>query len=418
MINTNRQPLLFAVGVNHQTASLEVREKVYLHEAEQAEFIAKLRRNVSESMILSTCNRTEIYGVADSANINLDFFKEQLIKFKNAEESVGKEHFFAAVSCAACRQFFNVATSLDSKIVGDDQILQQLKDAYALAQKQNSAGKILNQLAQTGFRIGRKTYTETNIHRGAISVSLAAVELAVEIFGSLKDKNVLIVGAGETARLAAECLLKREVGKIFITNRTDTKAKELRADLRRTDDFAGETVPFSDFKNLLHQTDIVISSTSAEDYVLFERDFAGLNNKILLLDIAVPRDIEPETAKNANVVLKNIDDLHLIVDRNFERRMAELPKVKKIIAEEMGDFLLWYYSLPLLPDFAGRKGKPAGEILEETKQVKEFLLKNTSLFHKLARESRGNADEDLQNHTNLVRELFELKKSEDKGVSA
>ena len=98
--------------------------------------------------------------------------------------------------------------------------------------------------------------------------------------------------------------------------------------------------------------------------------------------------------------------------------MAELPKVKKIIAEEMGDFLLWYYSLPLLPDFAGRKGKPAGEILEETKQVKEFLLKNTSLFHKLARESRGNADEDLQNHTNLVRELFELKKSEDKGVSA
>lgn len=288
-------------------------------------------------------------------DLDLDFYKDLLISFKNAETSVSREHFFGLVSCAACQQLFRVATSVDSKIVGDVQILGQLRDAYAFAAKQNSTGKILNQLFQRGFKVGKLARAETNLHKGAVSISLAAVELAAETFESLKDKTILIVGAGETARLTAECLIKKRVGKIVITNRTRAHADELLEDLLKSNRFAGETIDFSDFKNYLNRADIVISSTSASEPILDKADFANQTNKILLIDLAVPRDIAPEAAEIRNVVLKNIDDLHAIIDKNYRRRMADLPLVKKTIMREMSEFLVWYYSLPLLPERAARR---------------------------------------------------------------
>ncbi len=408
------QPLLFAVGMNHKTSPVEVREKIYVSEDEIPAFLSKLRETLSESIVLSTCNRTEIYGVCDSGEVDLNFYKDLLIDFKNVGDTVKREHFFSFVSCAACQQLFNVSASIDSKIIGDDQILQQIRNAYSLANQHNSTGKILNQLAQRAFKVGKKTYTETAIHKGAVSTSLAAVELAIETIGSLKDKSVMIVGAGDTARLTAECLIKREVGKIFITNRTESKATELLSDLQKFNKFDGEIVNFSDFSSFLNKTDIVISSTSSAEYILHEKDFAQQSNKILLIDIAVPRDIDPSSANNKNVVLKNIDDLHSVVDRNFVKRMSEMPDVKRFIAKEMGEFLFWYYSLPLLPEFTSGKGKPEPATIEEIKQVKDFLAKNVSLFHKLARQSNGTAEEDLKSHINLVKQLYELKNAPEK----
>ncbi|HXH70317.1 MAG TPA: glutamyl-tRNA reductase [Pyrinomonadaceae bacterium] len=409
MRNIADQQMLFAFGVNHKTAPIEVREKLYIPEEEIPALLRLLKQTLSECVILSTCNRTEIYGVCDSAEIDLDYYKTLVTNFKNAANTVENKHFFTLISCAACQQLFKVATSLDSKIIGDTQILQQLRNAYFVAKDNASTGKILNQLSQRAFKIGKKTYTETSIHKGAVSISLAAVELARETFGSLKDKSVLIVGAGETARLAAECLIKNQVGKIFITNRTRAHAEELLGDLHKSFNFQSEIIDFADFKNRLNTTDIVISSTSSTDYILDANDFDVQENKILLLDIAMPRDINPLVSKNVNVILKNIDDLRQIVDRNFRRRNDDLPRVKKIIMKEMGDFLTWYYSLPLLPVFQKTYAKPDRATVDEILKIKAFLIENVSELHKMTLRSNGNIKDDLQNHIRLVQKLQTMK---------
>lgn len=409
MNQTDDRRMLFAFGINHKTAPIEVREKLYIHEAEIPELLAKLKQTLPECVILSTCNRTEIYGVCSSADVNLDYYKDLVIEFKNASAIVKKEHFFTFISCAACRQLFNVATSVDSKIIGDTQILQQLKNAYKIAKDKNATGKILNQLSQRAFKIGKKAYSETSIHKGAVSISLAAVELAVEIFGSLQNKNILLVGAGETAKLTAESLLKRQIGKIIITNRTRANAAELLENLKKNNRFESEIIDFDKFKNYLNETDIVISSTGSTEPILSREDFADQANKILLIDIAIPRDIEAGTAANANVILKNIDDLKAVVERNFERRTKDLPQVKKIIMKEMGDFLMWYYSLPLMPIFQKTFSKPDRATVNEILKIKEFLSENVSELHKLAIQSKGNTADDLQNHIALIQKLHTMK---------
>ncbi len=418
MRNTADQQMLFAFGINHKTAPIEVREKLYIHENEIPSLLAELKQTLAECVILSTCNRTEIYGVCGSADVDLDYYKDLIINFKNAAEIVKKEHFFTFVSCAACQQLFSVATSVDSKIIGDTQILQQLKTAYHTAKDLDATGRILNQLSQRALKIGKKAYTETTIHRGAVSVSLAAVELAGEIFGSLQNKNILIVGAGETAKLTAECLLKRQVGRIKITNRTRENAEELLTNLQKSNRFEGEIVDFANFKNHLNETDIVISSTGAIEPILTANDFANQTNKILLIDIAIPRDIAPQVGKNEAVILKNIDDLHAIVDRNYERRTKDLPHVKRIIMKEMGDFLTWYYSLPLMPVFQKTYTKPDRATVGEILKIKEFLIKNVSELHKLAMQSRGNVSDDLQNHIALVEKLQAMKREAFEGLDA
>jgi glutamyl-tRNA reductase len=415
---SKKQEMLFAFGLNHKTAPIEVREKLFIHDDEIPFLLEKLKETLTECFILSTCNRTEIYGVCGSADVDLDYYKDLIISFKNAAEIVKKEHFFTFVSCAACQQLFSVATSIDSKIIGDTQILQQLKNAYHTAKDLDATGRILNQLSQRAFKIGKKAYTETTLHRGAVSISLAAVELASEIFGTLQNKNILIIGAGETAKLTAECLLKRSVGRIKVTNRTRENAAELLANLQKSNRFEGEIVDFEDFKNHLDETDIVISSTGATEPILTAADFINQTNKILLIDIAVPRDIAPEVGECENVILKNIDDLHTIVDRNYERRTKDLPHVKRIIMKEMGDFLTWYYSLPLLPVFQKTYTKPNRATVGEILKIKEFLIKNVSELHKLAMQSRGNVSDDLQNHIALVEKLQAMKREAFEGLDA
>jgi glutamyl-tRNA reductase len=407
---SDEQPILFAVGINHKTASIEAREKIYVHEREIPALLARLRETLAECVVLSTCNRTEIYAVTTRTDPGLDFYKDLLINFKDAEDFVSRENFFGLVSCAACQQLFGIATSVESKIVGDTQILGQLRDAYKIAKYHGATGKILNQLLQRGFKVGKQSRTETDLHRGAVSVSSAAVQMAAEIFGSLTDKTVLIVGAGETAQMTAECLLKKRVGKILIANRTFTRANELLENLRKSHNFEGAAIEFSEFKNCLNEIDIVISSTGSPEPILYKEDFAVQTNKILLIDIAVPRDIAPETAECENVLLRNIDDLHTLVDRNRRRRAAALPRVKRIIMNEMTDFLIWYYSLPLLPANLKCGAKPDRETQTEIVEVKEFLLKNVSQVHKLAMR---NGAENFAGHVEVVNRLAAMKQAAD-----
>ncbi|CAN5592949.1 glutamyl-tRNA reductase [soil metagenome] len=409
MEQANNQPILFAFGVNHKTASIQVREKIYVQENEMSELLAKLRETLSECMILSTCNRTEIYGVYPTGEVDFDYYKNLLIDFKNASETVNKEDFFSFISCAACQQLFRVATSVDSKIIGDTQILQQLRHSYALAKDGNYTDKILNQLLQRSLKIGKQTYTQTSIHKGAVSISLAAVDFALKTYGSLNDKMILIVGAGETARLTAECLLKKNVGKILVTNRTKENAKEFLDELHKSYKFESEIIDFENFRDCLNETDIIISSASSPDYILFPPDFEQQSRKILLIDIALPRNIAPEVAKNEFVSLKNIDDLYSVVDKNFKKRMAEMSKVKKIIYREMGDFLVWYYSLPLLPVSFKSGNRPDDKSIEEFKKVKKFLAANAAWFHRMARQKDVRSE--LDEHKNLVKQLYAMKQT-------
>ncbi|MGI8642269.1 MAG: glutamyl-tRNA reductase [Pyrinomonadaceae bacterium] len=407
--NANNQAILFAFGVNHKTAPIQVREKIYVHENEVSGLLTKLRETLSECMILSTCNRTEIYGVHPTGEVDFDFYKEILIDFKSAADIVNKEDFFSFVSCAACQQLFHVATSIDSKIIGDTQILQQLRRSYLLAKDGDYTDKILNQLLQRSLKIGKQTYTQTSIHKGAVSISLAAVDFALKTYGTLHDKTILIIGAGETAQLTAECLLKKKVGKILVTNRTKENAEEFLNELHKSDEFESEIIAFENLRDCLNATDIVISSTSSLDYILFKEDFEKQNRKILLIDIALPRDIAPETAENEFVLLKNIDDLHSVVDRNFKNRMAEMAKIKKIIYREMGDFLVWYYSQPLLPASFKSGQKPDSKSIEEIKKIKEFLAANASWFHRMARQK--DVKSELDEHKNLVKHLYAMKET-------
>ena len=399
-------PILFAVGINYKTAAIELREKFYIHEAETAALIAELKKTMSEVIVLSTCNRTEIYGVTTRGDLDVDFYKDLLIDFKNARGVARREDFFGYVSCAACHHLFRVATSIDSKVVGDIQILGQMRTAYEKAQAAGATGKIVNQLFQRSFKVGKTARTETRLHKGAVSISSAAVELAAKTFGSLAEKTVMIVGAGDTARLTAECLLKNRVRRLLITNRTRAHAEKLLADLFAADyDFAGEVLDFADFKNHLNRAVILISSTSAPDAILEKADFAAQERKILLIDIAVPRDIAPDVAENEHVLLKNIDDLNAIVDRNYQRRMEDLPAVNRLISAEISDFLVWYYSLPLLPPTRpGAKPDPA--TLREIVRVKEFLTAHFAELHQLA--MRHGADS-FNGHLEIVDRLLAMK---------
>lgn len=403
-----KQKILFAVGINHNTAPIEAREKIYVHAQEIPVLIRKLKETLSECVVLSTCNRTEIYGVTTRIDLDLDFYKDLLINFKGAGEFVVREQFFGSVSCAACQQLFRVSTSIDSKIIGDTQILGQLRDAYEIAKRHHATGKVLNQLLQRGFKVGKQSRAETKLHKGAVSISLAAVELAVENLGSLADKTVLIIGAGETSRLTAECLIQRRVGKILVTNRTFAHAEELLENLRKANDFDGNVIEFADFKKHLNEIDIIITSTSSPEPILRKSDFQNQINKILLIDIAIPRDISPDAAECENVLLKNIDDLHSIVDRNYQRRINDLPLVKRMIMTEMADFLVWYYSLPLLPQDLQCGAKPSREMQAEIVKVKEFLLENVSHVHKMAMQ---NGAENFAGHVSVVSELVAMKEA-------
>ena len=400
---------LFAFGLNYKTAPVGIREKLFLNDAEIREYLSLVKGSLSECVVLSTCNRTEVYGVSDSADIDLGYYKNLLIELKDVQGEVRDEHFFALISCAACQQLFNVATSIDSKIIGDSQILRQLRGAYDIARESDFSGKIVNQLFQRAFKVGKATYTATSIHDGAASVSLAAVELANQTLGSLQGRSVLVIGAGETARLTTEALVSKRVGKLLVTNRTRTHTEDLLSALNTDPVFDTEILDFDDFKERLNEVDIIISSTGSDEPILYRDDFAGLSQKMLVIDIAVPRDVDDSVRENPNVIVRNIDDLNSIIDGNQEKRMMDLPKVKEMIIKEMVDFLTWYYLLPIMPAYEKTGAKPSPEQKMEILKIKEFLNQNVSEIHKFAARAGNDFRDDLDSHFSLIQRLQAMK---------
>jgi len=340
---------LFSVGISHHTASVDVRERMWLSVDETRHVLSALKeRFFNECMVVSTCNRTEVYGVLRDPAVNEVNALRVLLDAKNAPEGVRPEHFFTNRAGAAVHHLFKVAAGIDSMVIGDIQILNQVKEAFQSAGEQHALGPILNRLMQATLHVGKRVRAETSLCEGAVSVSYAAVELASKIFADLSRKSALLIGAGETGELTLKHLVGKGVNHIKVANRTRAKAEALVADL------SGTVINYEQFVDALHTVDIVITSVSSDAYILGPEEIHAVmhrrwNTPLFIIDIGVPRNVDPGARKIENVFLYDIDALKTIVDRNLDKRKTEIPRVTTIIRQEMVDFLRWHRSLEVAP---------------------------------------------------------------------
>jgi glutamyl-tRNA reductase len=332
----SRLSSLFVTGVTHRAASMSALESLHLTDDETGELTELLLLGLNECVVVSTCNRTEIYGVADRPVHEMCI--RALTRFKFADDIVSARDTFSLTGESAARHLFRVAASIDSKIVGDSQILGQLRNAYELAKRRDATGGILNPLFQRAFKLGKRVRTETEIHKGAVSVGLAAVRLAREKCGPLAAKTVLVIGAGKTARLAAEALAKAGIGKLIIANRTRSRAEAIASKLAEKGTNCVETTDLSHLRILLRGCDAVISATAAPEPILNKADFTRQTRPILLIDIAIPRDIAADVVECPKVYLRNLADLNDLVAGNYKNRVAALPLIDRMIEAELGGF--------------------------------------------------------------------------------
>ncbi len=343
------------VGANHNTAPIEVRERFSMGRTEAPTVLAELVGTgvTEEAVLLSTCNRTELYMSLPDLERGDDAFREMLSRRVQQAPERLSGYLYVHRDRAAARHLFRVAAGLDSMVLGEPQIQGQVKEAYQIARETHvvggpTAGPTLNRLFQTGLSIGGRVRSETELGRGAASVSTAAVELAKKIFGSLRGRRALVIGAGEMSEVTLECLQAEGVRSALVTNRSYSRAAEL------AERFGGRAVEWHELERVLPGADIVICSTAAPHPVLSLERFRaahprGVARPLCIIDIAIPRDVDPRIAGEPNVFLYNVDDLRQIVDASLERRRAEVPRADAIIEEGVDEFWAWYAGLAVVP---------------------------------------------------------------------
>ncbi len=400
---------LLAVSINHKTASVQLREALHLGDDEVREIIKKAKDNfLKEGLLLSTCNRTEIYGIP----VNPQITHQQLQKFisenKNSTTS-SPENFQTFISRDSLKHLFSVTSGIDSMLIGDNQIFKQVKNAFAIAEEMQFAGFLMRRVFDSAIRVGKRAISETAISEGAVTISYAAVQLIEKIFSNLSKKSALIIGTGETGEIAAKHLRDRGIGRLALTNRTFEKAEKLAADLKTA------VFPFDTFKDHLHKFDIIISATSAEGMIVSRSDVETAMKKrnfasMVLMDIAVPRDIDPATKKIDYVFYHDIDSLNIIVEQNVTKRKDEIPKVEKIIDEELDSFFEWYNSLQSAPTI-----KSLRDHFDEIRA--EEVEKNINKFSPENREKLEIVTKRIINKI-LHHTTIELRKINDSGTCA
>lgn len=338
------------VGLSHKTAPVEIREKLAFSERSIKNSFACLNNypELKEKVILSTCNRVEVYAEAQEPGTATRSIKDFLASYSNFPLEEFERYLYALYHQDAITHLFSVSSSLDSMIVGEPQILGQVKGAYLWAKEANATGIILNQLFERAFAVAKLIRTETRICESAVSVSFAAVELAKKIFGVLRGKTVLLIGAGEMAELAARYLIVQGVETILVSNRTFERAQDLAKEL------GGKAVRFDGLERELLHTDIVISSTAAPRYIITKDKIASVlkarkNRPMFFIDISVPRNIDPTINEIDNIYLYDIDDLHNVVEANLKEREKEALRGEEIIRREVLSFIRWLETLNAVP---------------------------------------------------------------------
>ncbi len=416
---------LIGISINHKTSPLELREAVHLTRDEIVEFIPKLRESLlSDGVVISTCNRTEIFGFPQSQSLDSLPLIQTLIDFK-PKLGIKPEHFSKYFSCSAVKHIFSVAAGIDSMIIGDGQILGQVKESFEISEDLEFSGSVLRRIFDTATKVGKRAIKETTIGEGAVTVSYAAVQVVEKIFASLDKKSALVIGAGETGELAAVHLRDKGVGQIAISNRTIERAEKLSEKVH------GEIIPFQFLNEQLYNFDIIISATSSDDFIITIKDVQTAMKKrkgapIVMMDIAVPRDIDPEVKEIDNVFYHDMDSLKIIVDQNLQKRKDQLPLVEKIIMEELVGFFGWYNSLDVVPTIKTMRSffeeirsdelekikhklsdDDFAKVEDMTRRMIGRLLHNPTVKLREYAETGANIKE-LTDNTVILKELFNL----------
>lgn len=373
---------ILLIGMSHKTAPVEVRERM-AQAPDHMEMVLSLIResnHIKEGVCFSTCNRFEVVAVSENLENGREAILDLMSSLSGMDRGEIVPYTYEKVGEDAIKHLFMVASSLDSMVIGEPQILGQIKDAYRAAVDRNTTGVILNRLMHRAFHTAKRVRSETGISESAVSVSYAAVELARKIFQELAGKTALLVGAGEMGELAAKHLLKSGVSRLGIVNRSLSKAVELAVPMRAT------AHSLDELEDLLWQADIVIVSTGAQHYVITYEMMKSTGKKrvdkpLFLIDISVPRNVDPRVTKIDNIYLYDIDDLKGVVEFNLNQRQAEAKRAQGIIEEEVFKYLKWLETLEVVPTIVSLQ-KKAEEIIQNE------LRKSRSLIQRLTEPER------------------------------
>ncbi|MCZ6801406.1 MAG: glutamyl-tRNA reductase [Nitrospirae bacterium] len=394
---------IIAVGLSHKTAPVELREKLALPESRIGEGLGRLMTypSIKEGLILQTCNRVEVFAVADQVEQGFSAIQEFFVDTHlslSAEQLLPHLYWYSGERAIA--HLFRVGASLDSMIVGEPQILGQVKTAFELALTHNTTGVILNKLVRKSISVAKRIRNETQIAENAVSVSYAAVELAKKVFSNLSTRTVLLIGAGEMAKLAARHLVNHGVRHVLITTR-DSKRSQSMAER-----FNGSSVPFEEYRASLGKADIVICSTGASHYLIGPEDVARAlwerkNRPLFLIDVSVPRNIDPAVRDVDNAFLFDIDDLELHVEHNREERLREAEKAESLVKEEVVVMQNWLKSLEATPTIVALRQR--AEQIKAAELEKIYgRLENLSDQERLAVEGMASALVNKLLHGSLV----------------
>lgn len=341
---------IIVVGLSHKTATVEIRERVAFSPNQIEKPLRELVAldNLVEGVIVSTCNRVEIYATTRDIAGGIARIKRFLSDYHRIPLESLEPHLYSHHSEAAIRHVFRVASSLDSMVVGEPQILGQIKTSYGYAAEYKTSGIILNRFLHKAFSVAKRVRTETKIASSAVSVAFAAVELAKKVLGDLSDKTVMLIGAGEMCELAAKHFLNSGARGVLVANRTFERAERL------AEDFGGDPIRFEELLANLYRADIVLSSTGAPHVIIGPKDVEEAVRRrrfkpMFFIDIAVPRDIDPKVNDQESAYLFTVDDLQEIVQANLAQRNREAEKAEEIIDQEIGQFYKWLSSLEVTP---------------------------------------------------------------------
>jgi glutamyl-tRNA reductase len=419
---------LITIGINHKTAPLNLRERLAFTPQSLPEALLSLKKldNIEEASILSTCNRTEIYCVTtkDNDQAIIQWFSH----FHGVDEDQIKQHLYLHAHEETVRHAMEVACGLDSMILGEPQIAGQMKNAYALANEHGTIGLILGKLYQRVFAVSKQVRTDTDIGSSPVSVAFAAVSLAKQIFGDLKQTTVLLVGAGETIELATRHLHSQGVNKIIIANRSVERAQKL------ADEFQGEAISLQQIGNHLYRSDIVISSTASPLPIIgkgtVERALKQRRHEpVFMVDLAVPRDIEPEVNELDDIYLYSVDDLQSVISENMENRQQAAQQAHEIIDTQVTHFLDWQRSLGAVDIIAqirqhtqnisnevlnkAKKQLAAGQRPEEVLDYLAYTLTNKFL-HQPSTHLRQASQDERDDILDIAQNMFLKSKTDDK----
>jgi len=414
---------IIVFGINHKSASVDLRGRVSFAPEIVVETLrsALTRLNIDEMAILSTCNRSEIYAVGELSDLQL---MQWLAETKKISVEALKDCYYCYRGTQAVRHMICVASGLDSLVVGEPQIFGQIKSAYSVAQKAETVSVRLNMAFQRAFAVAKRVRSETAIGQNPVSVAYASVSLAEQIFSDLKTAHVLLIGAGKTIELVARYLRDKQIGRITVANRTLERAQEL------AEDFSAEAILLADMPEHLHKADIVISSTASQLPVLGKGAVETalkrrLHKPMFMVDVAVPRDIEPQVEALDDVYLYTVDDLEEVIQDNLKARQTAASLAEKIVDEEVKNWSSKQRELSVVDtikafrdsaeairDNEVEKALAALERGQDSTEVIAFLARNLTnkLLHKPTAKLKQAGEKGCDETINVTQELFDLDK--------